>query len=576
MDITSYKILFYKMICAISTIAANKDGNIDEDSNIFSFGVYKDKNVELEFASRDAMKQFLEATFDAGIEKKKRIFIYGHRTDRDLYRLFKDDMKEMLINDRINMIRQNPLLVTFGKSNYMLDIRAFFVMDMPSLVKTLEMNDYIGTDMKKTARNKARNIYAAITYLKENIESLGYKPRKLLTAGQVTMTSYKTFVTRNHTYYHLFSRGRTPENEYNPLIRKAMRGGRMMAFKKGKFVNTYYYDQTAQHPYIESTMPFPDIKEYHRMDRHTEIPNAIGVTKCTIEAPAFVELPFPYLPITYKGEALYPNSCVMKGTWTNLELKKAISLGYILKEIEYSICFDECKANPFKEFIEQLWQIRKEKPKREQIVIKLLMNNLAMKFIQVNDQVEKRLCRRYEIDEWIKKGYEFAGVIDEYYIMKKKIGEYIPSYHAPIIPVMVTAISRDIIYDKLTAVGWGNALYCNTDGIITLGNQDKYFEIGDELGQWKKEQVNKVSEIVGENRYYCGDRTAVSGLEKSKQTKELISNREMASVSRTIGLKTTISTGNMQKLGSVKSYQFQITDEAKMDKDYPDYISEEE
>lgn len=187
-------------------------------------------------------------------------------------------------------------------------------------------------------------------------------------------------------------------------------------------------------------------------------------------------------------------------------MKEAKKLGYEIEKIHEAVVYDELPFNPFKEFIDELYTLRKESDKVMGHVIKLLMNSLYGKFGQFRATKERAICHRADVQKWLDKGYEIETDYGENYHMVKELGKKVPNYAHPIIPVLVTAYARHKLYEGLEKIPFEDLLYCDTDSVMFKGNHKNKFEIGTELGQYKIEFENETGEFVKEKVYRISDK----------------------------------------------------------------------
>ena len=66
--------------------------------------------------------------------------------------------------------------------------------------------------------------------------------------------------------------------------------------------------------------------------------------ECEIEVPE--DLKLGYLPVRFRGKLYFPEGKrILKGTWTTLEIRRALSLGYKLIKIEWVCLYPVAKNN---------------------------------------------------------------------------------------------------------------------------------------------------------------------------------------------------------------------------------------
>jgi hypothetical protein len=306
------------------------------------------------------------------------------------------------------------------------------------------------------------------------------------------------------------------KSHYPKKVREAFRGGRNEAFQVGKFENVSMVDINSLYPYVMSIMKFPDLKtEKYIVKPSITLFNEIrktgilGVVECEIEAP---NIDLGYLPIRFQGMQMYPTNRTLKGTWTILEIERALELGYKLNYINWMVTYNENEINPFENYIKELYEMRLNAEGNFKSVIKLLMNNLYGKFSQYRNEKDYKIVLRHEVQSYIDDGYEVTCSMGNKYIISKEGELYQPSYTNAIISILITAYARDYLYNQLKKIPKEDLLYCDTDSVMFKGNYLDKFKQGNQMGEFKIELNNVECKILGEKRYYIHDRVKISGL----------------------------------------------------------------
>jgi hypothetical protein len=149
-----------------------------------------------------------------------------------------------------------------------------------------------------------------------------------------------------------------------------------------------YYDVTSEYPFVNAMksypMGYPSVLLKHQLPQSNSEwlnRNYLGLVQCSIVAPSF--LCHPVLPVKIKGRLHFPlcSSCVssssdsrvgslfcthsddersLSGTWTTIEVDKALSLGYRLIEVREVWHFAEQSDKLFKGFIMELYRLKLE------------------------------------------------------------------------------------------------------------------------------------------------------------------------------------------------------------------------
>lgn len=554
------------------------------DTRKFVIGcAIQDNLKETYFETYKEMENWLINMIDTNKKYKKKTYIYAHNMEFDLYAC----MKDRLLDEKMNVLRWSPTLAIYNENGYFLDSYAFYrmnlarvgeIVELPKLETPEELINGTATDkmlLRPYVYRDTLIVLKAILKIKETLKDIGMPQRRFITAGQVAMTAFMTFIKKNGIDWTLMQQGKIFQSKHDKQIRTALRGGRVQAFKTGQFTDVYAYDQNAQHPYVETIMPFPNLATERYVEHPSTLHASIGVTRATIVSPHENLTSLPYLPIAWGNKQIYPSDCEMTATWTNLELNKALTLGYKIKKLHWTIEYQPMNINPLKEYQERLWKLRQDN-KEFKNVIKLLMNSFGMKFSQRNKNTKYKLVPRNEAYTLLDKNYRFYSVMDNLYVMARDSGYLYPRYYNPIISTLIFAWSRHTLYEAMEQVPKESLLYCDTDSMMTIGCQNQHIDIGENLGQWKIQQASENSTILGEKVYYVGDKVAVSGLPSKDRSKNLIDTQKTAHTMRMHSFVQSIKEGNLSKMGSFDKRTIELKQGGKMDTGYPSKIIENE
>ena len=217
------------------------------DARKFVLGHIKtEKGVKKFFYDREEMFEWIRETIHQNIKEKRRTYLYAHNTEYDWYAIahnhfIEKDMKYILFHAFLGIYKQKAYYVdtmafhrtTLERVGNILGIEK---LEMPQQVRDIkELEPYIERDVEIVLK--------AVMNLKNRLNALGFKPRKIMTAGQVAMTCFSTFNRRNFTekYFTVYNaekkRREIIRTKYPDLVREAYRGGDNQAYQIGKFNN---------------------------------------------------------------------------------------------------------------------------------------------------------------------------------------------------------------------------------------------------------------------------------------------------------------------------------------------------
>lgn len=545
-----------------------------------------DKGKTEFFYNPDEMWNWLIETIEYNKSRGERTFIYAHHHEFDWYSYAQNN----LLNKDIKYICYQPFIAIYKEKGYFLDSMAFYRMsldlmgeilkfpklEMPKTIKHID-------DLKEYIERDTDIVLKGIIDIREKISELGFKPRKLLTAGQLAITSFMTYcrregIDRTFTEYNPDKKIRQiVKSKHSNKIREAFRGGMNQCFKIGKFKNVTLVDANALYAYCMTKIDFPDLRT-ETFNKNVPVGmlkkyfnDFIGVARVKLYSPA---QSLPFLPVRFTKYTVYPSNKHLRGTWTFAELKKAIELGYEIQECEWCIRWTKSEINPLKGFVEYLYNIEKDLETKEQkLPLKLIRNNLYGKFAQNKANKDYKLVDRYKIHEYTKEGYKPVSSVDNKYICVKEVSDYVPSYNNPIISALITAYGRMYLWEFLKRVPYDDRLYCDTDSIAFKGDYLDLFNISNKMGDWKIE-VQGNAKFLGEKRYYIDDKAKISGLMKKEISIDVIDKEGVVKTVRMIGLKTGILTGNLDNVGTFVPHLQDMTPHNKDMLFLPDIIDE--
>jgi len=291
------------------------------------------------------------------------------------------------------------------------------------------------------------------------------------------------------------------DDTINSEIFKAYYGGRTEAFGRGLVKNVRVYDINSLYPYcMTKAYPLPQSVVKPKNFTQDNIINYEGVSDVEV---SIDYLHYPLLP--YRDE-LTKKLIFPVGRWrssyTHLELRKAIELGYKIITIHNQFIYTKT-FYPFRDYVENLYKLRlqyKFEKNNMELTVKLLLNSLYGKMGQ-RDFVEQKWFNLNDItdeqlDEWMNstnsETYDNIGFIR---IAKECKANFV----YPILPAYVTSYGRLEIYKYITKY---NAIYCDTDSIITFNDDVDY---GKDLGMMKLEHELKECIIIRPKMYMKKD-----------------------------------------------------------------------
>lgn len=282
----------------------------------------------------------------------------------------------------------------------------------------------------------------------------------------------------------------TMHPRYYKMIYEAYYGGRCEALKRGYIERRKYklFDfNSAYWKALECmSYPNPNIFRFRTWDSRY-YRDYEGVTCCTISSPAHLDIPL--LPWRIGPKVFFPLLERRKGWWSNIELRKAEEIGYVVHKIHKSLYFPKT-YDFFGQHYRDMYKHRKElKSKKDpmEYIFKILGNSLYGRFA----------LKYFERERLVHSGFLASMKPDREERFRSQFSKEDPIYGTdfirytatdwsspppevvPIFSCYATAKARLLLYDHLDK----HVAYMDTDSVVC----SKDIEWGNELGQMKLE-----------------------------------------------------------------------------------------
>ena len=300
--------------------------------------------------------------------------------------------------------------------------------------------------------------------------------------GQMGMTIASTSLKTFQTGY-LQKKICMTNRESNDEMKKGYYGGRTEIFRMFLPDEKYRcYDVNSLYPYVMFNNEFPVSKPLTtHTPTKTMIKELCGITECDIIAPEKLYLPvLPYkLKIGGHNKLVFPLG-KFSGYWDNLQLKKAMELGY--KVIPKKMMYFETDYI-FKDYVTAFYKLKQNSIANtpNYILAKLMLVSLYGKFAQNQDsEMVVKINDPKDVLE-----LDVVDVVDQDHNLYKVKTESKGNFFIPQISIHVTALAQlrlyeymEMLLDKGKIVG-----YCDTDSLFT----DGYLPTSNKLGDMKNE-----------------------------------------------------------------------------------------
>ncbi len=94
------------------------------------------------------------------------------------------------------------------------------------------------------------------------------------------------------------------------------------------------------------------------------------------------------------------------------------------------------------------------------------------------------------------------------------------------------------------------------------------------MGELKIEVENKKAKILGEKRYYIGEKVKISGLHSREKSKNAIENEEAIKIKRMYGIGSAMEGGKWEQVGGFIDTTMDMKAHAKSMIPIPEYMDE--
>jgi len=330
---------------------------------------------------------------------------------------------------------------------------------------------------------------------------------------------------------------RLKKTKYRHKIHEAYRGGRSEAFQTGSFEHLMRIDANSLYPYLAVEHEYPALgtDQYIHNPTKQGIDNKwlfsnMGVSNVILKTPNFQNR-YGCIPVRVKVDneetTFYPvtreHRSFLVGTWTHIELNRALEEGYELLYVDWSVIYQQGK-NPFRGYIDVLYKKRQQTTNKfDNQYFKLLMNGCLGKFGSNRHKKDFTYKHLSEHKSLIGEGWEpifyFPNGMVSY---SKDLGFDRKPFYAPIWSAYITAYGRDYLYTHMKNIPPEKLYYCDTDGLLcdTNTKEIRTFKYDKKLGNWKVEEKDADATIYGRKAMIHGNKITLNRVPKSMVNKQ--------------------------------------------------------
>lgn len=348
--------------------------------------------------------------------------------------------------------------------------------------------------------------------------------------------------------------------DYDSMCREAYYGGRAEVFRVGYADYINEYDVNSLYPYVMRTFQYPNTDHLAFLSfdhKWSKIEDREGVANVELVAP---DIKIPLLPYRYSNKLIFPTG-TFEGTYTLVELRKAVQLGYEILNVNWSLTTFET-IQPFRHFVDGLYKYRllyKSSGNPLENVYKILLNSTYGKFGQ-RQSGSIGWLREIEAKDFDAPIHP-VNVIDlnkTAMVIDQINNSYTPTYLNVLWASYITAYARLHLYSLMEQVDF-NVYYCDTDAIFT----PEKMETSDSLGAVKEEISGHSGVFISPKFYSVTDNNGntsykVKGVPSGKQQQYYDGDQVTFTIPVSImqGLKNGITPASWQIIQRTYHYEF--------------------
>jgi hypothetical protein len=300
------------------------------------------------------------------------------------------------------------------------------------------------------------------------------------------------------------------------FFREAIHGGRCEVFKR-EYVSSQYnnlddleYDEindfmrgldvNSLYPHAMSKNKYPVGNSYLTSDYKKGL---LGIYKCKIIKPKNL-----IYPVSYDRERQSYDLLDSEGIYTSIDIEQMIKYNYKI-DVEFGYYWKNSDYI-FQDYINEFYEIKKNSEKGTPIYenAKLMLNSTYGKTIQRDNNEVEYICYN---DRQIKDVIELVAKENKQLKNENLMtglnmcieDNYIIMSYSPPLPIYTTKKSWlgafILSYSKITVYDLMNdtePYYTDTDCLFVENNKSKYFNIGDELGQYSDDYNGKIIKAI--------------------------------------------------------------------------------
>ena len=246
-------------------------------------------------------------------------------------------------------------------------------------------------------------------------------------------------------------------------------GGRTEIFKplyQGYKRPLKVYDINSMYPDAMFRNKYPSEFSHWTVELELE---ELSIYHCIVTCPK--NLRIPLLATKSTGKLIFPTG-TFEGYFTNVELNKAVELGYTIDKVFKGAVFND-GGYMFKEFIDHFYNERKNtNDPVKKIIYKDIMNHLYGR-LAINEEREQVTF------EMPKEGGKIHSIMDfgTYEIRLYTSTKKIFTYSNPALSSFVTSYARLNLYSFMESVDF-DVYYCDTDSLFTPRKMKSSNELG--------------------------------------------------------------------------------------------------
>ena len=422
--------------------------------------------------------------------------------NKENFKLVIDYNKSLIISNAFTIVKLKNYNITFHDIYPLVGCsldqasKSFNLKTKKIKLNQEDLNEYflnVDADDEELNQYLKSDVYATKDLIEKVRELSGLEIEDFAKCPTTAALSMRIFKTKYKEDFQTITNSKL-SFEQEEFVRESYFGGRAEVFKT-HIDEGYHYDINSLYPSVMEKNYYPvgimvnsssiDLK--HNKETFNALLDSgyMFIADIAIEIPSKINIPpLPY----YDKKLLFPCG-IIRGTWTCVEIKYALSLGCKIIDV-YCYGYWKNKEKVFKKFVGEQKHIKINSSGAKKQFAKLVQNSLYGKF---GMNREREVVYNYD-DKTIKKLEKTNKVFALVKMQNEKLiithKTFYSDYIRPHYSTYIASYARIELLKEMHNVEsrGGKIFYCDTDSIVSDIKLEKNKIDANEYGKWKLER----------------------------------------------------------------------------------------